>query len=602
MYYLEQIQLGNIRRFAANVSIPISRGATIFLAPNGTGKTSLFEAIELCLTGQVERLRTSTPEALIRDGMSEAFSEMRFSENIVCHGIIRKGGTPQISGNHNSLFPAIDLGNIPYLLRLTHLLPQRGAEWFVQSASSEEAGSLLKKYPIGREAMRASANIQKTKRGFTSLTNQMDLEVKDIANKFQEWENLLARKNSITLSMQGELAPKEIIRVELNAFITRFERSTAIEGTELPLLRARTAELLQLLEIELGKDSQNLDQITLLEKAPAEYIALAEQLKSNDEALKTQQAEVINATTKHLDRRQTPGNDHSKARCGKSSFITYSPAVTNHFGAKKHRRRSCQDEESLKAVRLLLESLQANHLTEQKRQQAELQVRESHQRNNVAAAALLAEEQRIIADKAADFDRWKTLVEQVNSAISTRDNLNAQMTTLRAQAITIDQELQTFQRSYSAAVSQHTALIKATDTIKNAVATIVSHLPADSNACPVCLSEYEPAVLRARMEEALRKIQPGLDEANRLMIDAEQALDNTTRTKEENKLATDNAQKAITQADETIENFQNEVTSLRTRFAGTINLGEAEKVMAKKRRKIKWRPNAMLMKRWLYLR
>ena len=56
MYFLEHITIGDIRRFASKVNIPVSRGATIVLAPNGTGKTTLFEGIELSLTGEVGRL------------------------------------------------------------------------------------------------------------------------------------------------------------------------------------------------------------------------------------------------------------------------------------------------------------------------------------------------------------------------------------------------------------------------------------------------------------------------------------------------------------------------------------------------------------------
>src|SRR6185312_7186464 len=230
MYYLEEIQLGNIRRFAAGVTVPVSRGATILLAPNGTGKTSLFEAIELCLTGQVERLRTASGDALIREHMQEAFSEMRFSGDVVCRGVIRMGNRPQVTGDHHRLFPEIDLDNLPYLLRMTHFLPHRGADWFVQSASSEDAGSLLEKLPIGRDAMRASNNIMKIKRGFTTLINQTDRELADIVKRFEDWQNLLTRKNAITTAMHGELTPREIIRDELNALIGRFERLTVMEG------------------------------------------------------------------------------------------------------------------------------------------------------------------------------------------------------------------------------------------------------------------------------------------------------------------------------------------------------------------------------------
>ncbi|WP_312934171.1 ATP-binding protein [Pseudomonas sp.] len=50
MSKLESITLTNLRKFGPNVTIELSPGATILLAPNGTGKTTVFEAIELGLT------------------------------------------------------------------------------------------------------------------------------------------------------------------------------------------------------------------------------------------------------------------------------------------------------------------------------------------------------------------------------------------------------------------------------------------------------------------------------------------------------------------------------------------------------------------------
>jgi len=409
MYYLEHIQLGNIRRFAADVNIPVSRGATIFLAPNGTGKTSLFEAVELCLTGKVGRLTSDTQDALIRDGFAEAFAEMRFSENIVCRGTARKGNAPQTAGNYDRLFPDIDSGNLSYLLRLTHLLPQRGAEWFVQSGT-EEAGSLLDKLPIGRDAMRASNNIQRIKRGFTTITREVEQDLENTVNKIQDWNNLLARKNSVTQSMQGELSPKEIIRAQLNTLISRFKRLTTIEGTELPLLRARSAELLQLLEIELGKDRQNLGAIASLEKAPAEYIALVQQLKSADESLKTQQAEVITASKKHLENQQALETISSRLGAERASLLLIRQRVQINSDLENAKDDLLKNDAALKAARHSLEQLQAKHLTEQERQRAELQVRELHRRNTVEAEALLIDEQQIAADRVA-INRWKTLVD-----------------------------------------------------------------------------------------------------------------------------------------------------------------------------------------------
>ncbi|WP_133153684.1 AAA family ATPase, partial [Vibrio splendidus] len=79
MPILKNITVSNIRRFASDVSIPISPQATIFLAPNGTGKTALFEAMELAITGQVSRLDEDV-FALIRDNETCASVSLDFDD------------------------------------------------------------------------------------------------------------------------------------------------------------------------------------------------------------------------------------------------------------------------------------------------------------------------------------------------------------------------------------------------------------------------------------------------------------------------------------------------------------------------------------------
>ena len=64
--HLNKISISNARRFAKNVEIDFGKGATILLAPNGTGKTTIFEAIELALTGTLESKLGNPPNALIR--------------------------------------------------------------------------------------------------------------------------------------------------------------------------------------------------------------------------------------------------------------------------------------------------------------------------------------------------------------------------------------------------------------------------------------------------------------------------------------------------------------------------------------------------------
>ncbi|WP_312158216.1 AAA family ATPase, partial [Pantoea piersonii] len=69
MKQLKSITLSNIRRYGADTRIELSEGATILLAPNGTGKTAFFEAIELSLTGNILRLGKNL-SPIIRDSQT----------------------------------------------------------------------------------------------------------------------------------------------------------------------------------------------------------------------------------------------------------------------------------------------------------------------------------------------------------------------------------------------------------------------------------------------------------------------------------------------------------------------------------------------------
>ena len=82
MKYLQKISISNVRRFGKDVEINFGQGATILLAPNGIGKTTVFEAIELALSGKISRLKNGPLEALIRDGQPGLDVRLDFSDNI----------------------------------------------------------------------------------------------------------------------------------------------------------------------------------------------------------------------------------------------------------------------------------------------------------------------------------------------------------------------------------------------------------------------------------------------------------------------------------------------------------------------------------------
>jgi DNA repair exonuclease SbcCD ATPase subunit len=579
MYYLEQIRLGNIRRFADAVQIPVSRGATIFLAPNGTGKTSLFEAIELSLTGQV-RQSTTPLDFLIRDGFGNAFAESLFSGNIGCRGTLRKGELPEIEGNYDRLFPDIDRANLPYLLRLTHLLPQRGTDWLVQS-NSDHAASMLDKLPIGRDAIRASGNMTKIKRGFTDLINVARKDFDEIEKALADWIALLAKKNSTLLQLQDELKPKEDTVRLLNNIIDRLKGIEALSIPDLTLLRAKCAELIKLLEIRLSNDRRQRESLASLENAPKEFKELTEKYSQSETALKLEQSTLTTSNNKHALLQKLLETQTAKLGEENAALLKIRQSEKLKADLQQTEKELIDLEAILRLSSETLQQLQRTHLTEQDKQQAEIQVQNANRQIEVAAEALLKESQEIAVSVDA-ANRWKELLTELTRLETERNRLGGELASLKERTTTLETERIENEKVHLAAVTQHDALLSASGAIKNAVATIAKHLPHDSTACPVCLAEYEPADLKARMDDALRRMQPGLDQANQTLLMAKQNLDKTVEGARVNSLTIANFEKNMSEVAAQIQTLQIELGSIRTTFAGTPSPEEAEQAAQKR--------------------
>lgn len=136
MMFLTELELSDFRRIGATlvIALPPEPGATILVAPNGTGKTSIFEAIELALTGAVRRLGDAT-ETLIREGRPAAKVRAQYGEAHVTVSVVRGAQHPiKQDGDPAAILGAAAGVEVATLLRLTHLMDQDERGWFVGQA------------------------------------------------------------------------------------------------------------------------------------------------------------------------------------------------------------------------------------------------------------------------------------------------------------------------------------------------------------------------------------------------------------------------------------------------------------------------------------
>lgn len=184
MSKLKSITLSNIRRFGPEATIDLSPGATILLAPNGTGKTAVFEAIELGLTGKISRLGDDL-SPIIRDTETQARVSLNFAD-VTVSSQVNAGGKVTQEGDLGALFPETSPADVPFLLRLTHLLDQRERDWLVQ-ADAKAAGSQLARLPIGRDGSQASTTLTAVRRSLTEQKSRAESLLADIEKELGEW-------------------------------------------------------------------------------------------------------------------------------------------------------------------------------------------------------------------------------------------------------------------------------------------------------------------------------------------------------------------------------------------------------------------------------
>lgn len=199
MIHLNHITIKNTRRFGENVDIDFGKGATILLAPNGTGKTTVFEAVELALTGKLDRVGIP-PNALIRDKQSGLDIQLKFSNDLMCQVTYQLDQELILRGDHAKLF-GDKVDSIPYLLRLTHLLEQRGKDWFVGS-DENDAGSRLDKLSIGRELNHILAKKQSITGALTKEQKRLEDKLSQSKQDLEDFKNLLIKKSQLELNVE----------------------------------------------------------------------------------------------------------------------------------------------------------------------------------------------------------------------------------------------------------------------------------------------------------------------------------------------------------------------------------------------------------------
>lgn len=554
MKYLKKITISNARRFGKDVEIYLSPGANIFIAPNGTGKTTIFEAIEFALTGSIQRLK-SPPEPLIRDKEDSVGVRLDFDTDNFCEAKYRKGHIPILAGDHGILFPNHKPEDISFLLRLTHLIEQRGNNWFIQQDGAAQAGDLLDKLSIGKDL----SAIAKTKTStLGAATKTIALKKSDLVRHNEEvlsFESKIkgrdAAKLTYVLKPLNEILdqiqnihkqfsdPKEILNTDqnLNAVIgyRGFVNAVIVKSNEvnlqllqdllnleskLPLYQKNGQEVANKLKQVTAQIGISQKAITDLESVRKEIVVLQDVLnKAKDLKNNLEKSQEL------LNKRK---EEEAKLGAIENSIKTTSDSIP-------------QQKDKLRKETDLIEKLNAEIVKFNDIRQRETEV--------LRRQGELVSLQSVI-------DNWNSYLTSLNEVNTTISNLKSQQVDLQKNTEGFQLDLSGVEKLLDESQSRLDALKMASDAILSAVGIIATNLPEDQSKCPVCNTEFEPDELKRQIAIALQQIDPVLSSEIETNKSLRQNVDQKKQKLQEEKAKLSKLYESLSENDERVKSLQ----------------------------------------------
>lgn len=532
MKHLKSITLSNIRRFGAETTIELSRGATILLAPNGTGKTAIFEAIEFALTGKISRLEGNLVP-IIRDSQSMARVSLDFGD-LKASAQVTNIGDVETSGDLSPLFPETASEDIPFLLRLTHLLDQREGEWLVK-ADPKVAGSQLERLPIGKDGSQVSSALGSIRRALTEQLKHAKASLESLEAEFAEWQSLSLDRDQAAAQTQGALRSRESIAESISDIAHQAQSFDQLPaGLLVPPLGQDGLEtvhdaLEQLVQVKLERIREQI-------KALAEVDGLIGRFVSEQARSEQLSAEFISAT-RELDQKK----EHRSSAVATLEQLqrdlvtaeterdTITQQLNRYVNETKAKEAVEQRQQVLKSADDALTDTELEASTARRVHEGHEQIRVQHDLINGQRKTLLQIDADLLTAQEL-LDRWELTLQHVSEITDTisgeevhQEILNEQLRVAlfaRAAAEVEDQ----------AAKSHHENLTSAADSIRQAVASIAAHLPSDRGDCPLCGEQHGAVALHERVAKALAAIDPNVVEAERRLKKAADILRDCTET------------------------------------------------------------------------
>lgn len=580
MTQLKSINLSNIRRYGPDTTIELSPGATILLAPNGTGKTAFFEAIELSLTGGVARLGSNL-SPIIRDNQSQArvtldFGEVRASVEVSPKGHVKR------AGDLSPLFPETKAEDIPFLLRLTHLLDQREGEWLVK-AEAKMAGAQLERLPLGKEGAQVSSSLISIRRVLNDKLKQAKGALEALEAEFEEWQSLVLERNTAASQAQGSLRSKESIADSITSIAREAQASEQLpKGLLVPPLGVDSLETMRdaLEQTVQARINRLREQIAGLVEADG-LIGRFISEQSRSEKLGNELIAARQVLTQKEQERAKIVESHKRLQQqlvlaeAERDLISHQLNRLNFEAQTK--RAAEQHKEALATADKTLTDAQSRTMTLQKTNEGNEQIIVEHELINRQRKVLQLSEANFLTAHQL-IRRWETNLQQVTSLTALVTAEESREIELKENIVTTTELMKNAQSLVLGLKQVHETLSSTADSIRQSVASIAAHLPSDRGDCPVCGINHGATNLQIRITKSLESIDPKVVEAERNVKQASDQLRERTDEMTHAKAELEACQRRMVELKSNRDGFTADINQIKSDIlleGDTIQLAKA---------------------------
>ncbi len=533
--YLSKVHIQDFRAFGkSDISLHAGPSIVLLVGPNGIGKSSWFEAIEMALAGDVRRwqkppINEIPPTAQIRRGsVSKQWSiDLTFQQprDDQLQTVSRSGPSPIIGTSVDQVIHrvlaldpdvwALTKFNLLSFLHATHILSQSSQLRFFSKTPRERWDEILSQVSGFARMLRASHNIgQGTKQQLTIMENKHQDQASDAEEELRAWRDLRMLYDDAERRRANRL---ETIDPEHARISLELMHITIPLPPSQPSAKDDAVAILSTLrgirDVILIRQSEIAARIKNCEDLRGVPVEMTQILTLHSEA------------SRRIDATQTAFDGAEIARA--TIEAEKAERVLALAEAQKQADRTRNVLEGIAGLRAI--RLEIAAATEAERE---------HEAAMAGAVASISETEMLLktvderrqrrATWEAQGDSFQRRRTQINEANLRLDQIVALLEKLQA----VDQKLREtsaflviHQRERediaAKAVAQETKARAAetavqeslarNDAIKNAIAAIATYLHPDAVSCPVCSQEWKPAgTLLAKAKVAAAAFEPNL--------------------------------------------------------------------------------------------